>query len=573
MSNGHLTIDRTAANAEFVVDLFYLYDTNGNAVLEKDELDISSKSEIKAWNSFCKKNHLEDGININNIETLITNTEARLGLLRFVPKIADYWTNKNSGLYEKNSQFHSIMLMVPELQQMDQKTAIQMIQKMRDFWIRFDAFSNAANISTKSYEAYVSAVENYIKLVAQSRPQKDFLFFVESVTGKLLETADAERAIGTAKDVIELMIDFWTVFDNAAKSELIPSVDYVIYADGLEAYLSTTVRNKPLEQSYNYLQTIKMVLSKTENIKKLADDLLISRLINTKNGLQKLYEQMKSEPLPGCKNVLAYDIGKDEFKLMYDVAGKKDLKNTDGIVALAVKWNSKDVVTKRVEGPEIEIFWWDVKQTVPWVVNAGRIYLLEAVRRAQGFLNGKNSKMLIAGMEGTNLADYFPADLAMAIVYAEREIKKLSEAETANEVLETAANVDIMIALDGPNAYCTDESSEYARGVAQLKEITYDDINRLYPGTLSGTFIETINDLDDSLIAMFLVFAIKSLYLVSQLEKNGKTLKTIQNNKFLQALAIEYHIGDYENTAVNVMLGRTPPTPYAIAVDNVLNVF
>jgi hypothetical protein len=227
----------------------------------------------------------------------------------------------------------------------------------------------------------------------------------------------------------------------------------------------------------------------------------------------------------------------------------------------------------------VELFSENMSEFTPWLASLGRIHLYEAVSSAEAFLNKKKINMQVDGMKDVPVTQVISKEMIMALIYTERDPNNLEGVKSREEFLNYASNVDIIIALKGDRAYVDDISDVSATGIAQLMRGTYDDIRkyfpeRRFPGLTRPTYEETVESMEDSLVAMYLLLERKVEIIAEQNKEiwgpDEVREHFLKSPKKPLALAIAYNQGT-SIPAEYLSSGKTSLiTGYAKAVGNVL---
>ncbi len=375
----------------------------------------------------------------------------------------------------------------------------------------------------------------------------------------------------TALQVISASRDLLIELDALAKSKMasgeLTEMEYSAYMRSVTLYL----KQKAAElQHKDFLALIKTMQTEARDCGDV--ETFCHKFLNPKR-VQDLYEKLKEMNVPeGKEALLVYNTGRRDYEL---IVCKRDFttdSKSDPYRILAIN-RGKDYKGKK---KIFETFPNDLRQYCGWLIPFGRLRMLQSVKDARGKIEAKGVESLVLGSGKDPLSRSISDAQILGFVYAEKRWSGIQSAKGSDEdVRNVFDGVDMVVALEDSKAYCDVRSEKGAQGIAQIMAITHEDIAHEYPGLVTGDFMETTCDLDNAILAVFLIIDRKKQVIAQGLRKNGYSAADAIKKLSNRAIAIAYN-NNKTNAERFARTGSTDGIPegtvkysesYEIAVD------
>jgi len=320
-----------------------------------------------------------------------------------------------------------------------------------------------------------------------------------------LETMPRNDAIAGIALIGNILIDL----DKLAKKKIargeLTYLEYETNMKALSFYIKARAHELSPENFLRFLETIR------DSSGKLKDVAALVREIVPLDAVTAQYSAIKdSKPKQGMKFVMLYDSRTGSIETV-EVRANTFYAKDEGVIVLAVKR----------AGDKFKVFKRNIKTNCPWIAPMGMLRILEGIRKARKTIGDKEIVSRVPGSGNTPLTKGIADKYVLSIIYAEKHWSGIVRAKSDDEVRDYMDSVHLAVALDGNEAYSNIESPRGAQGIAQITSITHQDIVARYPGTLPNEFAQTACDLDNALLAIFLIIDRKRESICAQLNREG----------------------------------------------------
>ncbi len=367
-----------------------------------------------------------------------------------------------------------------------------------------------------------------------------------------LEKFSDEVVLKAISDSRDLLI----ALDALAKGEMasgeLAEMEYSAYMRSITLYLKQKAAELPEKKFLELMERMQ-----TE-VRRCGDVATFCRELLKPEQVQRLYRRLKGMSVrKGEKALLVYDINSGDYKIMVRPKSFKIDVKKDPYRLLAINRG------KGGKGKEniFEMFSGNLREYCGWLAPFGRLRMLQAVKEARAKIEEAGAESLVVGSGKAPLSHSISDAQALGIIYVEKRWSSIQKAKGSDEDIRNVFDgVDMVVALEGSKAYCNVKSPVGAQGIAQIMSIAYDDIAREYPTLIREDFMKIACDLDNSILAVFLLIDRKKQTISAMLRKDGFSVSDAIKGLSDSAIAIAYNHSAYSAKHF-VQTGSTKDVP------------